>query len=201
MNTMTPALVIVAGAVACEAVMSATRLEACRKPLSMARVKALAPGVDDVLKLPNVRAFLAVIRHGETSARGADAYRMINGGGLFAAPPWAHPGGSRAAGAYQFKAATWQKIAGIMGLKDFAPLNQDRAAVGYLAYLGALECVKAGNTAAAYRACNKGWTSLPGGAEMGIYGRTVNKADGALLTPAQAADMVFGIWGGRINGN
>lgn len=122
---------------------------------------------------PNVQAFLRVIRRGEGTAD-PDGYRRMFGGKLF--DSFAdHPrqvqtftlrsGGtlrSSAAGAYQFLASTWDETARIMGLADFSPPNQDRAAVGRLAARQALEDVKAGRFEAAIAKTAREWASLPG---------------------------------------
>jgi hypothetical protein len=92
---------------------------------------------DALLQNGNLRAFMRVIRSGETGQT-EDAYRMMFGGGLFKAPPWQHPREpitirgltSTAAGAYQFLTRTWDEMAKVYGLSDFSPGNQDRAAIG-----------------------------------------------------------------------
>jgi len=77
-------------------------------------------------------------------------------------------------------------VAKDMKLSDFSPLNQDRAAVGLIAYRGALPDVLAGNVHAAYEILTKEWTSLPGAKETRL---TVEKAD-----------FAFAKWGGRATG-
>lgn len=117
----------------------------------------------------NVRAFLHVIRAGESS-QDDDAYRMLFGGGLFLAPPWEHPRTpvtvgrltSTAAGAYQILARTWDGLVAQYGFPDFSPLSQDRAAVVLIAGRGALADVVAGNFQEAVRKCALEWASLPG---------------------------------------
>lgn len=141
----------------------------------------------------NVVAFLRTIRQGESSQT-ADAYRMMNGRELFTAPPWIHPrrkgkgGTSTAAGAYQFVVKTWDGLVKEMALADFSPAAQDLAALGHIAWLGALPDVISGNTRAAYAKCSmkSGWTSLPGGPEN--------------PQTAAAADAVFVRYGGVLKG-
>lgn len=136
-------------------------------------MRALMPVIEQVRRDKNVRAFLMVIRHRESS-KANDAYTLMNGGKHFAAPPWVHPckkypgGVSSAAGAYQFVCATWKGIVEETGLKDFRPENQERAALYHMAWLGALPDVIAGRFVDAVAKCNKnsGWTSLPGGSEQ-----------------------------------
>ncbi len=121
---------------------------------------------------PNVRALLAVIRRGEGTA-GDNGFRTLFGGGLFSSYA-DHPrqritrtmGGrpitSTAAGAFQFLASTWDETARIMGLPDFTPASQERAAVGRIAARGALEDAKAGRIDAALQKVAREWASMPG---------------------------------------
>jgi muramidase (phage lysozyme) len=116
----------------------------------------------------NVRAFLRVIREGE-SGHGDDAYRIINGGTHFDAPPWKHPfaGQSappgKAAGAYQFIPHTWDRYAFALGLgEDFSPVSQDVGAVCLIQGRGALPAVMAGDLTLACSKLAQEWVSLPG---------------------------------------
>lgn len=117
---------------------------------------------------PNVRAFLGVIREGE-SGHGDDAYTVINGGAHFTAPPWRHPWhgipttqGARASGAYQFLGTTWARCSDALGFGgDFAPINQDLAAVYLIDGRGALADVLAGNLTLAIGKLAQEWVSLP----------------------------------------
>lgn len=149
---------------------------------------------DTLLAVPNVQAFLRVIRAGE-SGQGDDAYRMMFGGGLFQAPPWQHPReaitirglSSTAAGAYQFLARTWDILVGTYGFPDFSPTNQDKGAIALIAGRGALGDVVAGNFQDAVRKCAREWASLPGSP----YGQPVR-------TLAQALE-VYATYGGQIS--
>ena len=118
----------------------------------------------------NVRAFLRVIRAGETSQDDA-AYRTIVGGGRF--DSFAdHPEKSvyieslkvwsTAAGAYQFLKGTWRECKDALGLQNFGPDAQDLAAVFLIRRRGALEDVIAGRLDQAIGKCAKEWASLPG---------------------------------------
>ena len=117
---------------------------------------------------PNVQAFLRVIRRGEGTA-GPDGYRTLFGGGLFNGYA-DHPRQkisksgytSTAAGAYQFLSSTWDETKRVMGLSDFSPASQDRAAVGRFVYRGALADVKAGRFEQAIRKVAREWASMPG---------------------------------------
>lgn len=147
---------------------------------------------------PNVRALLAVIRRGEGTS-GPNGYRTLFGGGLFEGYA-DHPrqritrtlkNGKRitstAAGAYQFLATTWDETARIMGLKDFAPASQERAAVGRIAARGALEDAKAGRLSLALSKVAHEWASMPGSP----YGQPV--------ITEQTARTVYASAGGTIN--
>jgi muramidase (phage lysozyme) len=82
------------------------------------------------------KALLETISQVEGTA-GPDGYRTMFGGGKFQAPPWKHPdsvvrsGGraSAAAGKYQFMPDTWARCVKALGLSDFSPANQDKAAL------------------------------------------------------------------------
>lgn len=133
---------------------------------------------------PNVRAFLRLIREGESSQTD-DAYRMIVGGGLF--DDFAdHPRKyvnlpslgvtSSAAGAYQFLARTWDECRNMLGLEDFSPANQDLAAVFLIRRRGALQVLLDGDIEEAIKRCAKEWASLPGSP----YGQPTLTLDRAL---------------------
>lgn len=120
----------------------------------------------------NVRAFLEAIRACEGTT-GPDGYRTLFGGGLFSG--WGdHPRKrftfvntagqtqiTTAAGAYQFIVPTWDRLALKLGLHDFTPDSQDRAAVELIAEAGALPDVKEGRLQAAIDKCSAVWASLP----------------------------------------
>lgn len=120
----------------------------------------------------NLQAFLSMIRYAEGTS-GANGYRTLFGGGLFTSfddhprqAVTARLGGreitSTAAGAYQFLSRTWDDVRGILGLPDFSPASQDRAAAFLIRRRGALADVYAGRFDAAISKCNKEWASLPG---------------------------------------
>lgn len=133
----------------------------------------------------NTRAFLDMIATSEGTAKG-DGYRicygykhtlqsfsdhpaitgewmgerlpdsMCRGAGL-------NPGCvSTAAGRYQIIRPTWVTCKRALGLVDFSPESQDRAAIYLIRQRGALEDVQAGRVAVAIEKCRKEWASLPG---------------------------------------
>lgn len=140
----------------------------------------------------NLRAFLRMIREGESSQTEA-AYRTIVGGGqvsdltdhprqrVYVEPlnVW-----STAAGAYQFLERTWDGCVRALGLADFQPQSQDAAAVYLIRGRQALDDVLAGRVQDAIRKCAREWASLPGSP----YGQPV-------MTMQRALD-VYRTWGG-----
>lgn len=100
---------------------------------------------------------------------GKDAYRTLYGGAL-ADDLSKHPNRkitkwgltSTAAGAYQILNKTWQEIAKKLGLQDFSPQSQDRAAIELITRRKALDDVMAGRFSQAITKCRKEWASLPG---------------------------------------
>ena len=144
---------------------------------------------------PNVKAFLRVIRAGESS-QDDSAYTIIYGGGHFSAPPWRHPyqgvpttQGGKAAGAYQFLGTTWDRCASALGLgEDFSPASQDIGAVYLIDGRGALGAVENGDLSTAIVKLAQEWVSLPGlGARAAAvfqqYGGTQTGAGGAISSP------------------
>lgn len=118
----------------------------------------------------NVAAFLKTIRVSEGTS-GDDGYSILVGGGHFYSYA-DHPRqlvylpklgiNSSAAGAYQILRRTWDGVRAKLGLADFSPASQDRAAVELIRQRGALADVRAGRFAAAIEKCRKEWASLPG---------------------------------------
>lgn len=148
---------------------------------------------------PNVRAFLRVIRAGE-SDQSDDAYRMIVGH-TATHPTLAdslqdHPRipvhlprlgvTSTAAGAYQFLSRTWDECARALGLPDFGQDSQDLAAVHLIRRRGALDDVLSGRIPEALAKCAREWASLPGSP----YGQPTITLDRALA--------VYREWGGTL---
>jgi muramidase (phage lysozyme) len=135
----------------------------------------------------NVQAFLALIRFAEgTERNGLDPYRVCYGYSHTVQDLSDHPSltgewsgkvlpdamcrgagfgpgcVSTAAGAYQFISSTWKGCKRALGLPDFGPDSQDRAAIYLISQRGALDDVKAGRVADATNKCRREWASLPG---------------------------------------
>ena len=143
----------------------------------------------------NMAAFLWMLRCCEgTSAD--DGYRIIVGGQRFSITDpnartyqWRdHPriyvsstirgrrNTSSAAGAYQFLARTWDEQKRILGLADFSPTNQDKAALNLIKRQGALDYVKVGNLSMAVRRVSNIWASLPG-SRYGQGGKSIAEVE------------------------
>jgi muramidase (phage lysozyme) len=146
-------------------------------------MNALQRECQAALASENVRAFLQVIRAGETSHQ-QDAYRTIVGGGRF--DSFAdHPRQlvevkslgvrSTAAGAYQFLSRTWDECAKALELPDFTPASQDLAAVFLIRRRRALVDAMAGRLQDAIAKCCREWASLPG-SPYGQPTRTLRQA-------------------------
>ena len=69
---------------------------------------------------------------------------------------------SDAAGAYQLLGSTWDTQKKKLGLKDFTLPNQQKAAVGILKDIGALDYIKNGEFDKAHELSRNQWASLPG---------------------------------------
>jgi len=121
--------------------------------------------------------------------------------------PWRPGLTSNAAGRYQFLSTTWDPLAKKLGLKDFSPANQDRAAwqLAVDAYGYGSNGIIKDLQSDPLRVANKlsgTWTSLPGGAEknnatdgfLGRYQASVKKYKGesstAKIAPGSPATNV-----------
>jgi RHS repeat-associated protein len=118
----------------------------------------------------NTNATLATIRESEGHGT-PTGYNTQYGGKTFdsyadhpreAVTKWGKT--STAAGAYQFLAGTWDAHSSKLGLKDFSPANQDKAAIAEISMVkGAMDLVKKGDYETALPKLSGKWTSLPGG--------------------------------------
>ncbi|HMV15718.1 MAG TPA: glycoside hydrolase family 104 protein [Chitinophagales bacterium] len=122
----------------------------------------------------NVQAFLKMIRYAEGTA-GENGYRTLFGGKLFndfskhpniKVPFFNKLKGktdySTAAGAYQFIRPTWLEVSTKLGLSDFSPASQDKAAVEKIRQRGGLDYVIAGEFDKAVDKVKLEWASMPG---------------------------------------
>lgn len=73
-------------------------------------------------------------------------------------------GPSTAAGRYQITGTTWRGLQKKLGLTDFSPESQDKAAIELLRQRGALDDVLKGDFDAAAKKLGNEWQSLPSGA-------------------------------------
>lgn len=128
-----------------------------------------ASGLDDV-KDPKQRTNLKSFLDTLSATEGAN-YNTVVGGGTFGDYSQ-HPnkvglvtgdGPSTAAGRYQITGTTWKGVSKQLGLKDFSPESQDKAAIELLRRRGALDDVLAGNWDSAIRKLGDEWQSLPSG--------------------------------------
>ena len=135
---------------------------------AISQVKNFTTTIDEsLLQLPNVAAFLILIRTGEGTL-GVNGYRTMFGGGLFNSfddhPRQVITRGaytSTAAGAYQFLSRTWDGLVKQYGFRNFLPKTQDVAALALIKGRGALNDVIEGRFKVAIQKCNKEWASLP----------------------------------------
>lgn len=101
---------------------------------SIKRWFGVEPPIADQSISPVEQKFLQNLSDPESGG----AYDLKNGGSHFTDfskfPEGVGPGGtSSAAGRYQFTSDTWKEIAGQLGLTDFSPASQDRAALALAA--------------------------------------------------------------------
>jgi muramidase (phage lysozyme) len=116
------------------------------------------------------KAFLDMISVHEGTS-GPDGYRVMFTGKLFDNGFVDHPRqlqyangiSSDAAGRYQFLSTTWDACKQALGLPDFSPDSQDRAAIYLIRQRGALEYVNAGDVVGACNLVSYEWASLPPG--------------------------------------
>lgn len=139
----------------------------------------------------NLKAFLITIQYAE-GTYGKDSYRKLYGGSAFNDLS-RHPNTpmkkwgitSTAAGAYQILSKTWNEIQGKLGLPDFSPLSQDKAAIELIRRRKALEDVVAGRFGQALVKCRKEWASLPGAG----YGQNEKNAQSLLAVYKMAGGV------------
>ncbi len=130
----------------------------------------------------NLAAFLAMISYSEGTDRAGDPYRVCYGYRHTIADLSDHPAVtgewrgesianlgpqyagkvSTAAGRYQLIRPTWLACKKALGLTDFSPESQDKAAAYLIKGRHALDDVIAGQVGDAIGKCSPEWASLPG---------------------------------------
>lgn len=126
----------------------------------------------------NVLAFLDTIAYAEIGAqmlanpKTEDGYKVLVGSlpnhlllfDSYAAHPQVlnHALNSTAAGRYQIIRKTFEGCAKNLGLTDFSPVSQDKAAVRLLKLCGAYDALVAGDIRSAMAAAKREWASMPG---------------------------------------
>ena len=122
---------------------------------------------DKYLTNPNVQKFLAYINTYEGNPKANDLVGFKKFASLEDHPRQAvkfnkKGDKSTAAGMYQLLGKTWDEQKKKMGLEDFSPQNQQRAAIGVLKQTGALDAIVRGDFDTAKEKAKKAWASLPG---------------------------------------
>lgn len=123
--------------------------------------------VDEYLKNPNVKKYLDLLSYTEGTEK--HGYHTKFGGGrledLSQHPNkiWGRTGdgATTATGRYQFLGSTYKEQQKKLGLPDFSPQNQDRAAVSLIMQRGALDDILKGDIDSANRKLSSTWASLP----------------------------------------
>jgi muramidase (phage lysozyme) len=134
----------------------------------------------------NLLAFFATVSHAEGTDQAPDPYAVVYGYTHTITDFSDHPAAtgewtgeiltdqqcrnagvppgckSTAAGRYQINLPTWKTCKQALGLKDFTPDSQDRAAAWLIQRDGALDMVNGGQFADAIIKCRETWASLPG---------------------------------------
>lgn len=148
-----------------------------------------APTSDDSLSsfdTPEERNRVGAYLDSIGQAEGA-TYNTLYGGGTFSDYS-KHPniafkgpdGITTAAGKYQIVKSTWDDVARALGLTDFSPASQDKAAIWLMKRRGALEHVKRGEFDIATSKLGQEWQGLPSGASPNQGKRSASEFKGML---------------------
>jgi muramidase (phage lysozyme) len=148
---------------------------------------------DEDLKHPNVQAYLQYLNAYEGKPKENQSVGYRNFTDLSDHPRKKYAFNDKgdvsdAAGAYQLLGDTWAEQKKKLGLKDFSLPNQQKAAVGLLSDIGALEHIKSGDFTKANELAKNRWASLPGstiGFKTGQIPK-YNKDAEAILTQASS---------------
>lgn len=133
----------------------ATSLEEIKDPTERANVKAML----DAISVVEGAGYNSLVGQGRNNDAITDLGKHPNKVGIVTPD-----GPSTAAGRYQITNQTWRGVAADLGLKDFSPESQDKAAIELIRRRGALEDVKRGDFAEAARKLGSEWQGLPTGA-------------------------------------
>lgn len=123
--------------------------------------------VDEYLKNPNVKKYLDLLSYTEGTEK--NGYHTTFGGGRWEDlshhpnKVWGRTGDGKttATGRYQFLGNTYKEQQKKLGLPDFSPQSQDRAAVSLIMQRGAIDDIINGNIDEANRKLSTTWASLP----------------------------------------
>lgn len=142
------------------------KVEEKYRPAVMQSTASSLSDIDDPEQRKNLKAYLDTI----AASEGADYNTLVGGSKIDDLSK--HPnkvglvtgdGKSTAAGRYQITGTTWKGVARKLGLSDFSPESQDKAAIELLRQRGALDDVLAGRWDAATAKLGDEWQSLPSG--------------------------------------
>lgn len=128
--------------------------------------------------MTNLKPFLDMIAHSEGTSQipgGDDGYKVLVGSTVTVPSLFQsyadHPRtlvwlprlkvSSTAAGRYQIKASIFDAYKAQLRLPDFSPASQNAIAIQLIRECHALALIEEGDFAAAVRACNSRWASLP----------------------------------------
>lgn len=152
----------------------ASDLDSIKDPVERANVKAMLDAIADV----EGANYNTLVGQGRNNREITDLGRHPNRVGMVTPD-----GPSTAAGRYQITGSTWKGVAGDLGLKDFSPESQDKAAIELMRRRGALEDVKRGDFTAAAKKLGSEWQGLPtgsspnqGSASWGRFNGAINRS-------------------------
>jgi muramidase (phage lysozyme) len=128
---------------------------------------SVQPISDEDLKHPNVQKALQYVNayEGKPKANQAYGYKEFNDLSRHPNMPikFNDKGDiTTAAGTYQITAPAWEEQAKKQGLTDFSPQNQDKAAVGIMRDIGALDAFVQGDFDKGKKLLGLKWASIPG---------------------------------------
>jgi muramidase (phage lysozyme) len=155
----------------------------------------LQPISDEDLNHPLVRKALQYVNAYEGSPKANELFGHKEFNDLSKHPnvkiPFTNKGDvTTAAGSYQILAPTWEEQAKKQGLKDFSQDSQDRAAIGIMRDIGALDALKKGDYDKAKQLLGKAWASIPG-STIGKSTGQIPKLDSNKETILPSGDSLY----------